>query len=91
MIAHRVCRHLARAGWLEGEGDSAHLSDRAGSDDAMDALRMSSITYRIATGKHAGRKVATLQTLPADADAVHGDDGQVGGFLLHAGVAEQAH
>jgi hypothetical protein len=90
-IAHRVCRHLARAGWLEGEGDSAHLSDRAGSDDAMDALRMRSITYRIATGKHAGRKVATLQTLPADADAVHGDDGQVGGFLLHAGVAEQAH
>ncbi|MFN9656738.1 MAG: transposase [Dolichospermum sp.] len=91
MIAHRVCRHLARAGWLEGEGDSAHLSDRAGSDDAMDALRMSSITYRIATGKHAGRKVATLQTLPADADALQGDAGQVGGFSLHAGVAAQAN
>jgi len=91
MIAHRVCRHLARAGWLEGEGDSAHLSDRAGSDDAMDALRMSSITYRIATGPHAGRKVATLQTLPADADALQGDAGQVGGFSLHAGVAAQAH
>jgi len=63
----------------------------AGSDDAMDALRMSSITYRIATGKHAGRKVATLQTLPADADALQGDAGQVGGFSLHAGVAAQAH
>jgi hypothetical protein len=35
--------------------------------------------------------VATLQTLPADADAVHGDAGQVGGFSLHAGVAAQAH
>ncbi|MFN9791678.1 MAG: transposase, partial [Pseudomonadota bacterium] len=90
-IAHRMGRHLARQGWLEGEGDAAHLSDRAGSDDAMDTLRMRSITYRIATGKHAGRKVATLQTLPADADALQGDAGQVGGFSLHAGVAAQAH
>ncbi len=90
-IAHRVCRHLARQGWLEGEGDSAHLSDSAGDDDAMDALRMCSITYRIATGPHAGRKVATLQTLPADADALEGDSGTVGGFSLHAGVAAQAH
>ena len=90
-IAHRVCRHLVRRGWLEGEGESAFLTDGAGGEDAMDALRMSSITYRIATGPHAGRKVATLQTLPADADAVHGDAGQVGGFSLHAGVAAQAH
>jgi hypothetical protein len=33
MIAHRVCRHLTRQGWLEGEDDGAFLSDRAGSDD----------------------------------------------------------
>ena len=58
-IARRVCRHLARKGWLEGEDESASLSDSAGSDDGMDALRMSSITYRIATGPHAGRKVVT--------------------------------
>jgi hypothetical protein len=25
-IAHRVCRHLARAGWLKGEGDSTDAS-----------------------------------------------------------------
>jgi hypothetical protein len=87
-IAHRVCRHLARRGWLEGEGESAFLTDGAGDEDAMDALRMHSITYRIATGPHAGRKVATL---PAAADAVHGDAGQVGGFSLHAGVVAQAH
>ncbi len=52
---------------------------------------MSSITYRIATGAQAGRKVTTLQTIPADADAPEGDAGQVGGFSLHAGVAAQAH
>jgi hypothetical protein len=40
----------------------------AGCDEGLDALRMSSITYRIATGNHVGRKVATLQTLPGDAE-----------------------
>ncbi len=90
-IAHRVCWHLARHGWLEGEDESAFLSDRAGCDDVLDALRMSSITYRIATGKHAGRKVATLQTIPADNGSLEGDAGKVGGFSLHAGVAAEAH
>jgi len=90
-IAHRVCRHLTRRGWLEGEDESAFLSDRAGCDDGLDALRMSSITYRIATGKHAGRKAATLQTIPADNGSLEGDAGKVGGFSLHAGVAAEAH
>ena len=91
------------AGWLEGEDESAFLSDRAGCDDGLDALRMSSITYRIATGKHAGRKVATLQTIPADNGSLEGDAGsatapcvalpptslsaKVGGFSLHASRA----
>jgi len=90
-IAHRVCRHLVRKGWLEGEDESAFLSDSAGADDGLDGLRMSSITYRIATGKHAGRVVTTLQTIPADADAPEGDTGKVGGFSLHAGVVGGAH
>lgn len=90
-IAHRVCRHLARKGWLEGEDESVFLSDCAGSDDGMDALRMSSITYRIATGRDAGRKVVTLHTLPNDADSLEGEPGKVGGFSLHAGVAAEAH
>ncbi|EME0887471.1 transposase, partial [Pseudomonas aeruginosa] len=90
-IAHRVCRHLMRKGWLEGEDESVFLSDSAGSDDGMDGLRMSSITYRIATGRDAGRKVVTLQTLPGDAGSLEGDAGKVGGFSLHAGVAAEAH
>ena len=90
-IAHRVCRHLSRRGWLEGEDESVFLSDSAGSDDGMDGLRMSSMTYRIATGRDAGRKVVTLQTLPGDAGSLEGDAGKVGGFSLHAGVAAEAH
>ena len=90
-IAHRVCRRLVRKGWLEGEDESAFLSDRAGCEDGLDALRMSSITYRITTGAQAGHVVTTLQTIPADADALEGDAGKVGGFSLHAGVAAEAH
>ncbi|STY67603.1 Putative transposase [Micrococcus luteus] len=56
--ASRVCRHLSRRGWLEGEDESVFLSDSAGSDDGMDGLRMSSMTYRIAT-------VATLAARPS--------------------------
>jgi len=52
---------------------------------------MSSITYRIASGKHAGRKVATLRTLPGDAGSLEGEAGKVGGFSLHAGVTAEAH
>jgi len=52
---------------------------------------MSSITYRIATCAQAGRKVTTLQTIPADADAPEDDAGTIGGFSLHAGVTAQAH
>ena len=90
-IARRVCRHLAKRGWLEGEDDSAFLTDSAGGDDGLDALQMSSITYRIATGAQAGRKVVTLQTLPGDAGPLEGEAGKVGGFSLHAGVAAEAH
>ncbi|CDI94631.1 protein PvdJ(3) [Pseudomonas aeruginosa PA38182] len=90
-IAHRVCRHLTRKGWLEGEGESAFLADSAAGDDSMDGLRMGSITYRIATGRDAGCKVVTLQTLPGDAGSLEGEAGKVGGFSLHAGVAAEAH
>ncbi|WP_422766310.1 transposase, partial [Pseudomonas aeruginosa] len=90
-IARRVCRHLMRKGWLEEEGEAAFLADSAVGDEGMDALRMHSITYRIATGRDAGRKVVTLQTLPGDAGSLEGDAGKVGGFSLHAGVAAEAH
>jgi hypothetical protein len=106
-IAQRLCRQLARLGWLEGECESAFLFDCAGGDDAMDALRMNSIKCHIATGPQSGRKVATLQTLPGDAGPPDGDAcreqsrraGQVGGpstllrtgFSLHASAAAEAH
>ena len=58
----------------------------------MDQLLGHSITYRIAVGPQAGRKVFTLQTLPAsDPDDDFTDTlGEVAGFSLHAGVAAKA-
>jgi hypothetical protein len=58
----------------------------------MDQLLGHSITYRIAVGPQAGRKVFTLQTLPAcDAgESVTDTVGKVAGFSLHAGVAARA-
>jgi hypothetical protein len=55
-------------------------------------LQGHSITYRIALGPQAGRKVFSLQTLPpVDGDEMHSATvGQVAGFNLHAGVATRA-
>ena len=53
----------------------------------MQSLVGHSISYRIAVGPHAGRKVFTLQTLPACDEP---DAGKVAGFSLHAGVAAKA-
>lgn len=89
-IARRVGRHLERLGLLERDADGAWLTDAAGSDDLMSRLRGRSITYRIALGPQAGRKVMTLQTAPADEDLLGRDTGKVGGFSLHAGVAAHA-
>ena len=58
----------------------------------MSQLLGHSITYRIAVGPQQGRKVFTLQTLPAcDADDLFADIvGKTAGFSLHTGVAVKA-
>jgi hypothetical protein len=50
---------------LERDAESTCLSDLALEGEPMEALLAHSITYRIAVGPHAGRKVFTLQSLPA--------------------------
>lgn len=60
---------------------------------SMEQLLGHSITYRIAVGPQQGRRVFTLQTLPAcDPEDQFGDSpGNVAGFSLHASVAAKAH
>lgn len=58
--------------------------------DTLNQLLGSYITYRIAVGPQAGRKVFTLQTLPACGEPFDDRVGKVAGFSLHAGVAARA-
>ena len=90
-IAHRVGRYLERQGLLVRDDESAYLALDAPDDDPMDTLIGHSITYRIATGPRQGRKVLTLQSLPAIEEPFTTRAGNVSGFSLHAGVAARAN
>ena len=94
IIAHRVGCFLERQRLLERDIENSYLtSEGENDDDPMTQLLGSSITYRIAVGPQAGRKVFTLQTLPAGDPNDPGGDavGKVAGFSPHAGVAAKAH
>ena len=107
-LAQRIGRFLERQGLLERDADdcmdaggratqgavaeNSYLTGDAVDDESMAHLQGHSITYRIAVGPHQGRKVFTLQTLPAcDPDDPLADTvGKTAGFSLHAGVAAKA-
>lgn len=90
-ISHRVARFLERQGVLERDEENSYLQLEGMDEDPIQQLIGWSVIYRIAVGPQQGRKVFTLQTLPA----VEEDDRYVqvakeAGFSLHAGVAAQA-
>ena len=59
-IAHRVGRLQERHGLLQRDAENSFLAGDAVDEDPMDQLLGHSITYRIAVGPQAGRKVFTL-------------------------------
>jgi hypothetical protein len=101
-IAQRLGRFLERRGLLEHDADdcmdaggratqgavaeNSYLAGEATDAGPLDQLLAHSITYRIAVGPQAGRKVFTLQTLPACDESFNDQVGKVAGFSLHAGV-----
>lgn len=90
-ISHRVAGYLQREGILERDEENSYLALEEGDEDPMRQVLGCSVSYRIAIGPQQGRKVFTLQTIPARED----DDrfaqiAKVSGFSLHAGVAAQA-
>ncbi|MCH8312665.1 MAG: transposase [Nitrospinae bacterium] len=90
-VSHRIARFLERRGLLVRDAENAYLDLQPEDESPMDTLMGHSITYRIATGPNAGRKVLTLQTLPAIEDEGSSRVASMDGFSLHAGVATQAH
>jgi Putative transposase len=91
-IARRVGRFLEWQGLLERDAENSYLDAQVMDEGPMNQLRGHSITYRIAVGPQAGRKVFTLQSLPASdpQETLTDTVGKVAGFSLHAGVAARA-
>jgi len=89
-LAQRIGRHLERQGLLERDAEDSYLAGDGLEAGPLDQLLGSSITYRIAVGPQQGRKVFTLQTLPACNEPFDAGVGKVAGFSLHAGVAARA-
>ena len=90
-ISHRVARYLEHQGVLERDEENSYLQLDGMNEDPMQQLIGCSVSYRIAVGPQQGRKVFTLQTLPAvEADDRYAQVAKEAGFSLHAGVAAQA-
>ncbi len=90
-ISHRVARFLERQGVLERDEENSYLLLEGMDQDPMQQLIGCSVSYRIAVGPQQGRKVFTLQTLPAvEEDERYTQVAKEAGFSLHAGVAAQA-
>ncbi len=75
---------------MERDAENGYLAGDGLEAGPLDQLLGSSITYRIAVGPQQGRKVFTLQTLPACDEPFDVGVGKVAGFSLHAGVAARA-
>lgn len=71
--------------------DNSYLDLEPKDESPMDTVLGHAITYRIAVGPNAGRKVFTLQTVAAMDMPSHCRLAKLDGFSLHAGVATEAH
>jgi len=76
--------------WRPGRWVSCLFLDHLGNCSCVVLPPASMQSYRIAVGPQQGRKVFTLQTLPACDERFDDGVGKVAGFSLHAGVAAKA-
>ena len=90
-ISHRVAGFLEREGILERDEENSYLNLDDADEAPMQQVLGCSVSYRIAVGPQQGRKVFTLQTIPAwEDDDRFSQVAKASGFSLHAGVAAQA-
>ena len=92
-LSHRVFLCLEKRGLLEHDAESTWLTLEQAEDDVLTQLHDHSVTYRIATGTQQGRRVFTLQTLPARVDQPMTSSrvANHAGFPLHSGVIAEVH
>ena len=89
-IAQRIVKLLEKRGWIvKDEGTGNQFLDLT-SDEPMEHIHASSITYRIALGKYKGQKALTLGSLPNSKPQKEKEKpflSRYSGFSLHAGVS----
>ncbi|ODB89173.1 transposase [Candidatus Thiodiazotropha endoloripes] len=89
-ISHRVAGFLEREGILERDVENSYLNLEDQDEDPMQQVLGCSVSYRVAIGLQQGRKVFTLQTIPAwEEDDRFAQVAKVAGLSLHAGVAAE--
>jgi hypothetical protein len=88
-ISLRVAAYLERQGFLERDEENSYLQLDGMEEDPMQQLLGHSLTYRVAVGPQQGKKVFTLQTVPATETGVNAQTAKESGFSLHAGVVAQ--
>jgi hypothetical protein len=91
VISNRIAAYLEKAGLIERDVEKAFLDLPFEDEDGLLPLQAASVSYRIAVGKDIGKKVFTLQTLPAKDEDNDGQLAQIDGFSLHAGVFADTH
>lgn len=89
MISLRVAAYLERQEFLERDEENSFLQLDGMEEDPMQQLLGHSITYRVAVGPQQGKKVFTLQTVPATESDNNSQAAKESGFSLHAGVVAQ--
>ena len=85
-ISHRIATYLEKAGLIQRDMDNTFLDLPMDDEDSLLPLQAASVSYRIAVGKDAGKKVFSLQILPAKDFDNYGQLAKIAGFSLHAGV-----
>ena len=90
-ISHRIAAYLEKAGLIQCDMDNTYLDLPMDDEVSLLPLQAASVSYRIAVGPDMGKKVFTLQTLPAKDGQHYGQLAQIGGFSLHAGVFADSH
>jgi len=85
-ISHRIAQYLEKVGLIQRDIDNTFLNLPIDDEDSVLQLQEASVSYRIAIGKDAGKKVFSLQTLPSKDLDNYGQLAKIAGFSLHAGV-----
>lgn len=81
-ISHYIAVPSEKAGLIQCDMDDTYLDLSMHDEVDLLPLQAASVNYRIALGPDMGKKVFTLQTLPAKDGQHYGQLAQIGGFSL---------